>query len=239
MGRLRGQFDSLMTLRGSFAARLTSRVLLLCSLFLLMFFALAGGATAAPGATARDAAFMTVAPNPRVAIADFDGDRRPDLASVQQGASFHGSNTYWIQLQLSAVGRQSIQLVAPAGGLLIEARDVNGDQAVDLVLSTAWLRMPVAIFLNDGHGRFSRAEPSAFPGAFNQSNKNWGPTTTQETDAVGTPPQSRDGICLEAGGLPFRRSVVRSIPDLSSGFLFSRFLISHAGRAPPTQAFSL
>ena len=27
----------------------------------------------------------------------------------------------------------------PSGGLLIEARDVNGDHSVDLILSTAWL----------------------------------------------------------------------------------------------------
>src|SRR5271170_3994083 len=68
---------------------------------------------------------------------------------------FVGRTNYSVQLHLSSVGQHSIQLVAPAGGLQIEARDVNGDDAIDLVLTTAWLKQPVAIFLNDGHGSFS------------------------------------------------------------------------------------
>ncbi len=235
MNRRRSQFDSFVAFVESRATRLTCRFVLLRSLFFLLLLALAGGnALATQGATARTA-FAPAATSPSFAIADFDGDQHPDSASVQSGISSSGNSSYRIQLQLSAVGRQSIQLFAPAGGLVVEARDVNGDHAVDLVLTTAWLRKPVAIFLNDGHGKFSRVEPSAFPGAFNRPDKGWASPSTQEAGAVSIPPQSRDAICLEAAGLVVRQSVADSIPASSSGFAFSPFLASHAGRAPPTE----
>jgi len=100
------------------------------------------------------------------AIADFDGDQRPDVARVHAGPSNSYQTEYWIQLQLTRTGSQVIGIVAPFGGLRVAASDVNGDHAVDLVLSTAWLGRPVAILLNDGHGRFTPEKPSAFPGAF-------------------------------------------------------------------------
>jgi hypothetical protein len=98
------------------------------------------------------------------AVADFDGDLRPDLAHIQIGRSDAALTDYWVQLQLSGAGQQSILVVAPSGGLQISVRDVNGDDAPDLVLTTSWLKTPVAILLNDGRGGFSRKEPSAFPG---------------------------------------------------------------------------
>jgi hypothetical protein len=139
----------------------------LCTLLIL---SLIGAGGAAANADVHKAPTTAARPGAAFAIADFDGDRRPDLASVQSGPNGSSTTDYRIQLQLSETGRQSIQVLAPAGGLWIEARDVNGDDAVDLVLSTAWSRQPVAIFLNDGRGNFSRTKTSAFPGAFHRSN---------------------------------------------------------------------
>jgi hypothetical protein len=92
-----------------------------------------------------------------LAIADLDGDHQPDFATVEARRSNSPTTAdYWIQVRFSASERRSIHLVAPKGGLVIEARDVNGDHAVDLVLFTARLRRPVAILLNDRHGGFSK-----------------------------------------------------------------------------------
>jgi hypothetical protein len=202
----------------------------LCLLFLLT---LVGGGAAA-GAEVQNAPVTSVGPGPQFAIADFDGDARPDLASIQAGPNSSDNTNYWIQLQLSVVGRQSIRLVAPAGGLRIEARDVNGDHAVDLVLATAWFNQPIAVFLNNGHGSFSRAEPAVFPEAFSESKTKLASVSYQTTEAVGIPPQSGVGICPEASCLPPGPSPAGPIPRSSSGFLVSPFLISHAGRAPPS-----
>lgn len=174
-------------------------------------------------------------PGPSFVIADFDGDQRLDLASIEGGQFESSSTYYWIRFQLTAVGPQAIQLLAPSGGLAIEARDVNGDHAVDLVLTTAWLRQPVAVFLNDGHGSFSRAEPSQFPGAFGDSKRNWGSSANQASEAVGAPPQPRLGFCSDATNLPDVRGPTDSIPGSSSGFPLDSFLIAYAGRAPPPE----
>ncbi|MGB7186982.1 MAG: VCBS repeat-containing protein [Candidatus Acidiferrales bacterium] len=208
--------------------------LLLC-ISLLWLFCLVGG-SAAKAAEIPDRPVISVGPGPRFAIADFDGDKRPDLASIRAGANSSGLTEYWIQLQLSTTGRQSFRLVAPAGGLWIEARDVNGDHTVDLVLSTAWFNQPIAILLNDGHGSFSRVEPSAFPGAFDESTENLGSSSSKwAIDVVGVPPESRTGIGPEARGLPHGRSPAGSILPTYSEFLVSPFLISHAGRSPPLE----
>jgi hypothetical protein len=200
---------------------------------LLLLFGLAGGGAAKAGEIKNGPA-TRVGPGPQFAIADFDGDLQPDMASIQAGGT-SGTSSYWIQLQLSAAGRQSIQLFAPAGGLVIEARDVNGDHAIDLVFTTAWFRQPVAVLLNDGHGSFSRAEPSAFPEAFSKSRTNWVSGTNQATDIVGIPPQSGAGIEAEEKNSFHERSPAGLIPPARAGFPVSAFLVSSAGRAPPSK----
>jgi hypothetical protein len=203
-------------------------------LFLFLLLGLASGSAVA-GAKVQSAPVTSVGPGPQFAIADFDGDLRPDLASIQAGPNSSGNTNYWIQLQLSAFGPQSIRFVAPAGGLRIEARDVNGDHAVDLILSTAWFNQPVAVLLNNGHGGFSRAEPAAFPGAFSESKTKLASVSYQATENVGVPPQSEAGICLRARCLPHDRSPAGPFSRSISGFLVSPFLISRAGRAPPSE----
>ena len=116
----------------------------------------------------------SIGPGPSFAIADFDGDQRLDLASIESSQKGAASTSYSVQFQLTASGRHALQLIGPSGGLAIEARDVNGDHAVDLVLTTAWSGQPVAILLNDGQGGFSRAESSEFPGAFSDPQRDWG-----------------------------------------------------------------
>jgi len=226
------KFSFLTFLRDSLVTR---RFLLFRSLIVLLLFHGLFGGRAAASADVQNPPVTSPGPGLPFAIADFDGDRRPDLASVQGGRSDSFSTDYWIQLQLSALGRQSIRLVAPAGGLLIEARDVNGDHAVDLVLATAWFRQPVAIFLNDGHGNFSRAEPTAFPGAFGESKTNWVSATNLATDSVGVPTESGAGIFAGEKDLLHDPSPAGLIPLSSAGFPISPFLISQAGRAPPSE----
>lgn len=204
---------------------------------LLLLFGLAGSGAAAKTAEIQSGAVSALGPGPQFAIADFDGDLRPDLVSIQAGANISGSGgtNYWIQLQLTSAGRQFIQLVAPPGGLLIEARDVNGDHTVDLVLATAWLRQPVAIFLNDGHGVFSRAEATAFPGAFSNSTTNWRSGANLSTETVGVPPQSGTGFCTEERNYLCGVSTEVLFLSSTAGFPASPFLISQPGRAPPSE----
>lgn len=174
----------------------------------------------------------------RFVIADLDGDVLPDFATVHGEVGGYGKTNYWIQLQLSQEGQQSIRLVAPAGGLSIQARDVNGDHVPDLLLATAWSKDPVAILLNDGHGGFLRVAPDQFPAAFTTTNQSWGSVVDQTPDLLGLPSQARATICMTSKGPHRGRSPTARIPS-AVNFFYSQFLFSvSAGRAPPTNAVS-
>jgi hypothetical protein len=115
-------------------------------------------------------------------------------------------------------------------------RDVNGDNAPDLIVSTSFQHEPVAVFLNDGHGNFSQAEAASFPGAFTESDTNWiTATTNRTTDALGAPSQSNIGLRLQAETLSCYRLRADLIPAPNPGFLPSAFVTSRAGRAPPSE----
>jgi hypothetical protein len=90
-----------------------------------------------------------------LAIADFTGDSQPDIATVNVVRSSRSNEEYVIDVQLSEGGRQSLSLSAPSGGLIITPQDVTGDGAPDLVVRRATSLAPIAIFINDGCGRFS------------------------------------------------------------------------------------
>jgi hypothetical protein len=192
------------------------------------------GASTARAAGIQNGPGLASGPGLTIAIADFDGDRHLDLASVQMGRSESGSSTYWIQFQFSSSGRQSVQLVAPAGGLGIEARDVNGDHTVDLIFTTAWLRKPVAILLNDGHGRFSRVEPAAYPAAFDESGTNWASGTRLRADSVALAPQSRIGIHLAGKNQSHHRYSSEALRSSVPEFPVAPTVFFSVGRAPPS-----
>jgi hypothetical protein len=190
---------------------------------------ISGGARAADLPKAPPA---SIAARAQFAFADFDGDRIPDSAILESDAGFAGKTNYSIQLGLSAGGRKAIRLIAPAGGLLIEARDVNGDNTLDLVLSTAWSREPVAVFLNDGHGDFSRADPGEFPHALSESNSNHLSTVLPRADVSAIAQQSGIDACLSENETRGQCCVEWvSTPEKISAFNISRF--AHLGRAPP------
>ena len=97
------------------------------------------------------------------AIADLDGDHRPDIAVVELQRGLATRARYSIRLQLTAKPESSISVDGPPGGLDITARDVNGDDAADLVVTTELDARLVAVLVNDGHGNFSVAPPEDYP----------------------------------------------------------------------------
>ena len=230
MFRSDSQFRFLTVAGDNLARRL---FLVLPTSFFLLLAGFCSNARAAQRGDGRSAGFVSVEPGSSFAIADFDGDNRLDFATVQAGQGSSSASSYWVELQLSTAGRRYIHLLAPAGGLTIEARDVNGDHAVDLVLTTALSRSPVAVLLNDGHGNFLRAEETAFPDAFERANNSLDSTSNREAPAVGTPPQSENGVSPEVSGLPYDPSLTNSTYSSDPGFAFRSFLLSQAERAPP------
>jgi len=130
-------------------------LLLLCTVW-----ALAGWASSATTPPARQ---LTIAPSfcdQGCAIADLDGDGRPDLAVAKLEGWAPSGFRYRIDLDLSSrAGRSSFSVFAQRGGLRIIPRDVNGDWEPDLIITSAWWFTPIGVWINDGHGGFVRSDP--------------------------------------------------------------------------------
>lgn len=219
----------------SFAAKIARgccslQFLVLC---LLVGFVVSRAAAAGPGVP--HVPIASLGAGPSFAVADFDSDKQLDLANVVGAQLGPGSTTYSIELHLTASRHKIIKLIAPPGGLAIEARDVNGDNVVDLVLTTAWSKRPVAVFLNHGHGRFSHVEPGRFPEAFCGPRGNWGSSRHQVSEYVDIASQLRSGVSRDAEDAWTIRGPTESVRTPISGFVFDPLLIASPDRAPPFQ----
>ena len=172
------------------------------------------------------------------AIADFDEDQSPDLASVHSESHSSSLASYDVRLHLSEAGQQSIHLVGPSGGLRIATRDVNGNDIPDLIVSSAWRGEPLAVLVNDGRGTFSLADPSSFPGVSGGSGKTLNGKLPQQTDTVATPQKSPIGDFSGSKYLLHQSPATGSIPRANFATLSSLLLESFSGRAPPTPSWA-
>jgi hypothetical protein len=173
--------------------------------------------------------------NPDFAIADFDGDRQPDLATVEAGLSTSAGNTrYSIRFKLTSGDAQVFGVTAPVGGLQIVARDVNGDNALDLLVSTAWQHRQVAVLLNDGHGNFTLASPGAVAASAWEDESQWDSRSLPRGDSAALLrfQASADSEQEQCRCRCLPRQVGLATQSVSRG-LSTLFLSSLFGRAPP------
>src|SRR5258708_28068766 len=78
------------------------------------------------------------------AIADFDGDSRPDLASVHVGQSSSRSTRYWIAFHLSGGTGQTLGITAPTRRLQNTTRHVKPDSFPHFILTTGFTTKTLA-----------------------------------------------------------------------------------------------
>jgi hypothetical protein len=165
------------------------------------------------------------------AIADFDGDSKPDLATVQIGQITASHARYWIEFKMSAGSRQFVGVTGPVGGLEIALRDVNGDSNLDLIVTTAWLNRPIAVLLNDGHGNFTVHDPESFPATVWRYTASWSCASVQIKDVAALMRSSGD--CRPSQGVSSTGDLPKDVVfELPEGPAFSQ-AISVLGRAPP------
>jgi hypothetical protein len=205
--------------------------------FLVLCFALCVACSAdADSTTGRSSTGSSAGFNSTFAIADFDGDQKPDLATVElQTGSSARTTQYSIRLQLATGAAQIFGLTAPAGGLQIIARDVNGDSSLDVLVSSVWLHKQVAVLLNDGHGNFTLVAPDAFPALVWQSERHWKAATMPIWESVALLSSHSSAGNLEErsmfSGWPTRpgKLCLRVTPGVTRLLDFSLL-----GRSPPT-----
>jgi hypothetical protein len=193
---------------------------------------LAGPGKAAPVPQARGVARSGKITWP-FAIADFDGDSKPDLATVQIGQITASHARYWIELKMSAGSRQFVGVTGPVGGLEIASRDVNGDRSLDLIITTAWLNRPIAVLLNDGHGNFTVHETASFLAAVCRDQASGACASVQINDAAAITRASGD--CKPSQNVLSTRELPKEVIFDRSEGPASSLAVSALGRAPPCQ----
>ena len=171
-----------------------------------------------------------------LAMADFTGDTHPDLATVEMDWSSFSSPHYWIEIQLTEGGRQLLSLTAPFGGLLITPRDVTGDGNLDLVVRSAKSYAPVAVFLNDGSGHYSRADIAAFANALHDGPSQFRFTTQQTYLGVNLACLGCYTAECPTGSRRYCREQKSSLLSSHYRSVSQPFLTFGANRAPPSLA---
>lgn len=178
-------------------------------------------------------------PGSTIAIADFNGDLRLDLATVHCDPGSASLTHYRLEVRFAAGGRQTIPLLGPWGGLRIAARDVNGDKSPDIVVSSAWQDRPLVVLLNDGHGVFSLADPASYPAATGQPLKRFENDSRSLVDAAVVPAQSLDGTFSGSGCLLDFRPTIAATLQAHTAAISNSLLSSLPGRAPPAPSLSV
>ena len=176
------------------------------------------------------------APALGLTMADFTGDTHPDLATVELEKLDASSARYWIEIRLTEGGHQILKLRAPIGGLLITPKDVTGDGNLDLIVRSAKSHTPVAVFLNDGSGHFSRADVSAFANAFRDGSPQLSFTTQDRYFGASLAYVESHSFKCSTGTLGYLQEEKGSTIFSNCQVASRLFLSFGANRAPPSLA---
>jgi hypothetical protein len=186
--------------------------------------------------TQRSAAFAHGPVAAHFAIGDFDGDNRPDLATVETGLIGASHARYWIGFRMSAGAQQMIGVNGPVGGLEIVSRDVNGDNILDLIVSATWLKSPVAVLVNDGRGNFTIRDPAAFLAALTNPSRTLGsPNRLNPETAIALSGRTSSDFVLSDRGDTDAATSEKIFASNSLRKVFP-LAVPRSGRAPPLSA---
>ena len=160
---------------------------------------------------------------PGRAIGDFDGDGRPDVAKIDSRGVGHD------QIAVTLSGSRDTVTLDTAVAALIEG-DVDHDGDLDLLATTG--SGEVLIWVNDGHGQFTRRPQSP-------RRTISGPTAFQSHDAPSVVAATVPSPVLPARVHAWRAVVALSIrPPTASRFVSRTFDLLPPLRAPPVTALS-
>lgn len=148
------------------------------------------------------------------ALGDFDGDHLADVAVATPQGVVNGAYRYRVDVHLTSEPGTTFDVDSDAsGGLHISARDVDGDHDLDLVVTSAFGREPLGVWINDGHGHFTEGTAADYsPSVWQDSDRSFEAPARLRTPALpfvyptggSVLQQARSSVLLPARNLPLR-----------------------------------
>lgn len=98
-----------------------------------------------------------------LAIADFDGDNRADGAILLEPNAVLGQGNFEIKLHLTGHNNRDIKFQSLEPALTVEARDIDHDGDIDLIIEESISHKRIQVWINDGNGNFEKGRLEDFP----------------------------------------------------------------------------
>jgi hypothetical protein len=145
-------------------------------------------------------------PSPAI-IVDLDGDHQNDVAKAARTGNGYSGYVYQIDVALSGPKQATPIIVSSTlfAGIVVTPIDLDGDRDLDLVIASQPFHVPIAVWINDGSGRFERGDVNHYPDSI------WSATTSLQPSTL-----NRDDDSLDISEYPAFHCTVYAraqIPD--------------------------
>src|SRR5262245_7065749 len=90
---------------------------------------------------------------PTLALADLDGDDKPDGAILESDAS-SGQGNFEVELHFTRHRNTDIKFQSPEPAIMVKALDIDHDGDIDLIMEQSLTHKQLQVWINDGHGNF-------------------------------------------------------------------------------------
>lgn len=100
---------------------------------------------------------------PTLAIADLDGDDKPDGAILLESEGSHGQGYFEVELHFTGHRNANLKFQSLEPAVTVKALDINHDGDVDLIIEQSWTHRRLQVWINDGHGNFEKGRMEDFP----------------------------------------------------------------------------
>ena len=176
---------------------------------------------------------MPPGPSDGKLMADFNGDRTLTTPSPTSPAL---GSTFTIEFAVSGAPSYHVAFRSPHRFVTLSVADVDHDSDPDLVVSLPLTCSRVAVWLNDGHGRFSPADPRAFSGDGAKDSASLRLTPPDEPSLTLAPTKTTKTLPSTVSAAAPAVSIHR-IPACSSRVTRDRVAAHALLRAPPSSVF--
>ena len=170
-----------------------------------------------------------------LAVADFDGDDKPDGAVLIDEAwprSHGGVRT--VELHFTGRGNTNLTFESNESALGISAQDVNHDGTTDIVVEQPFTHKRLQVWLNDGHGAFQNARSEDYPASESAYHGRGASSQHADSPAVCLATQRGHDYASPTGCASLQITGSRTDQQLlGASLLRSRGLARNPSRAPP------